>query len=77
MSRRRRERLWVVVKVESGIPALAEVYRSRRRAKLREQALRQNMPEDSDETGLFAAEPYTGASSRLTRRARLTGPAAS
>jgi hypothetical protein len=47
------ERLWVVVKVESGIPAIVEAYRGRLSAKAREQRFRWRMNPDNDETGVF------------------------
>jgi len=48
------ETVWVVVKVERGIPVIAEVYNDRETALLREQALRNSCfnPND-DETEVF------------------------
>ena len=46
-------KLWVVVKVESGIPVSAEAYCSESHAVLREQALRKNMHPENDEVGVF------------------------
>jgi len=50
------EMLWVVVKVESGIPVLAEVYRDEQSAEMREQSLRECMHPENDETGVFEAQ---------------------
>jgi len=47
------ELLWVVVKVESGIPVMVEVYRDRQSAEIREQSLRKYMHPENDETGVF------------------------
>jgi hypothetical protein len=44
---------WIVVKVESGIPACVEAYADARSACLREQRLRQRMNAENDETGVF------------------------
>ena len=45
--------LWVVVKVESGIPVAAAAYRSLPSAKNHERALRRTMNLENDETGIF------------------------
>lgn len=47
------ESLWIIVKVESGIPVMAEAHRSRQSAELREQVLRRCMHPENDETGIF------------------------
>jgi len=53
MPERRSELLWVVVKVESGIPVTVEAYRDRLSAEAREQSLRECMNPENDETGVF------------------------
>ena len=53
-----REALWVVVKVESGIPVMAEAYRDQRSAELREMSLRGSINLENDETGVSAVRPY-------------------
>ena len=65
MSRRvlinRPEPLWIVVKIESGIPVTVEAYRDRRSAEMREQAWRERMNPDNDESGVFEVQvrqPY-------------------
>ncbi len=45
--------IWVVVKVESGIPTLVEAYRDKRTAKVRERSLRRDTNPDYDEVGAF------------------------
>ncbi len=50
------EMLWVVVSVESGIPALAEAYRDEETARSRERSLREDINPDYDEVGLFEVE---------------------
>jgi hypothetical protein len=47
------ELLWVVVKVESGIPVMVEVYRDKQSAEMREQSLRKCMHPENDETDVF------------------------
>jgi len=47
------ELLWVVVKVESGIPVLVEVHQDEQSAEMREQSLRKYMRPENDETGVF------------------------
>jgi hypothetical protein len=47
------ELLWVVVKVESGIPVMVEAYGNKESAKMREQSLRKYMHPENDETGVF------------------------
>ena len=47
------KRLWIVVKVESGIPTVVEAYRSRQSAEREERFLRENMHPENDETGVF------------------------
>jgi len=48
--------LWVIVKVESGIPVTVEAYEDERSAKAREQVLRKHMHPENDETGIFVVE---------------------
>ncbi len=45
--------VWVVVKVESGIPMSVQVYSDKQKAEAREAELRVGMDPDCDETGLF------------------------
>jgi len=47
------ELLWIVVKVESGIPVLVEAYRDWQSAERRAQLLRTDMNPENDETGVF------------------------
>ena len=47
------EPLWVVVKVESGIPVMVEAYRDKQSAEMREQSWRKYMHPENDETGVF------------------------
>ena len=47
---------WIVVKVESGIPVTVEAYRDRLSAEMREQAWRERMNSDNDETGVFEVQ---------------------
>ena len=61
MSGNQPESLWIVVKVESGIPVTVEAYRDRRSAEMREQAWRERMNPDNDESGVFEVligQPY-------------------
>ncbi|MBC7265331.1 MAG: hypothetical protein H5T64_13410 [Chloroflexi bacterium] len=57
------ETLWVVVKVESGIPVMAEVYQNEQSAKEREQCLRTFMHPENDETGVFRVQVQDAATS--------------
>ena len=50
------ELLWVVVKVESGIPVTVEAYRDKLSAEMREQFLREHMHPENDETGVFEVQ---------------------
>ena len=45
--------VWVVVLVESGVPALVEAYSNEREAVLRKRFLRQDINLDYDEVNLF------------------------
>lgn len=47
------EVIWIVVKVESGIPVSVEAYRNRQSAKKRESLFRRHMHPENDETGVF------------------------
>ena len=49
--------LWIVVKVESGIPVMVEYYRNRNIAELRERFLRKCMRPDCDEVNIFELQP--------------------
>lgn len=53
MSEDRAQTLWVVVKVESGIPVIAEGYLDRQSAEVREHHFREHMHPENDETGVF------------------------
>ena len=53
MIEKQNELLWVVVKVQSGIPVMAEAYRNKQSAELQEQSLRMQMHPENDETGVF------------------------
>jgi len=59
MATQRHEPFWLVVLVESGIPASAEAYRSRRSAKRRERQLWKDMNENDDAVGVFQVEVGT------------------
>lgn len=50
------ELLWVVVKVQSGIPVTVEAYRDRQSAEIREQFWRKYMHPENDETGIFEVQ---------------------
>ncbi len=47
------KRLWVVLKVEHGVPVMIDAYRDKRSAKRREEFLRQHMRPEVDQVGLF------------------------
>lgn len=53
MTQEQTEKIWVVVKVCRGIPALVEVYHDRHLAYTREQILRKDMHPEYDETDVF------------------------
>jgi hypothetical protein len=53
MRNKNSSRVWVVVEVQSGIPALAEVYADRPSAEKREASLRKKLRPDYDEVGVF------------------------
>ena len=53
MARQRKQNIWIVVSVLSGIPVEVEGYRDRRAAEKREKMLRKGMRPDYDEIGLF------------------------
>jgi len=48
--------IWVVVLVQSGIPALVEAYLTESEAAIREQSLRNAMRLDYDEAGVFEVD---------------------
>lgn len=56
MTHKQPELLWIVVKVESGIPVLVEAYRDKPSAERREQLLRIDMGPENDETGVFETQ---------------------
>ncbi len=47
------KRLWVVLKIEHGVPVMIDAYRDKRSAKRREEFLRQHMRPELDQVGLF------------------------
>ncbi|MBI2305275.1 MAG: hypothetical protein HYU86_11100 [Chloroflexi bacterium] len=47
--------VWIVVKVESGIPVCAEAFHHQSSAQEREAQLRAELNVESDEVGLFAS----------------------
>lgn len=47
--------VWIVVKVESGIPVFAEVSNDETVARRREDQLRKEMNPDNDEVGVFSS----------------------
>lgn len=53
MTNKNSSRVWVVVEVQSGIPALAEVFSDRPTAEKRETNLRKKLRPDYDEVGVF------------------------
>ena len=53
MKKKRSNQLWVVVKVESGIPVSAEGYCGKASARRREATLRRQMREAYDSVGTF------------------------
>lgn len=62
MAQKQSDLLWVVVKVESGIPVTVEVYRDKQLAEMRERSLRTCMRPDDDEIGLFELQIGCAAS---------------
>lgn len=48
--------IWVVVKVESGIPTLVKAYQDRQSAVIREHLLRNSIHPENDETGIFEVQ---------------------
>lgn len=48
--------LWVVVKVESGVPVIVEAYYRQKTARSRERLLRRNIREDYDTVNVFEVE---------------------
>ena len=47
------KRIWVVLKVEHGVPVMIDAYRDKHSANKREKFLRQHMRPDSDEVAKF------------------------
>ncbi len=47
------KRMWVVLKVEHGVPVMIDAYGDKRSAKRREEFLRQHMRPDVDQVALF------------------------
>jgi hypothetical protein len=53
--------IWIVVKVESGIPVVAEAYEDEEKALSRERMLREeDFNPDDDETGVFPTHVVMG-----------------
>jgi len=55
-SQKQDKRIWVVVKVESGIPVMVEAFRDRQLAEGQEQSWRRHMRPDYDEIGVFEVQ---------------------
>ena len=53
MQQKQVDYIWVVVKVESGIPVTAEAYDNEQSAETTEQLWRKDMNPDNDEAGVF------------------------
>ncbi len=47
------KRMWVVLKIERGVPVMIDAYRDKRSAKRREEFLRQHMRRETDQVALF------------------------
>ncbi|MDI6891376.1 MAG: hypothetical protein QMD08_00035 [Actinomycetota bacterium] len=56
MKRANSDVIWVVVKVESGIPVSVEVFGNPTAARHREKQLRAEMNPDNDEVGIFTSQ---------------------
>lgn len=67
MPKKNSSRVWVVVEVQSGIPALAEVYTDRLSAEKREVNLRKKMRPDYDEVGVFETAIKAAKPARKSR----------
>ena len=50
---RNKKNLWIVVKVESGIPVKVDIFQKQRDADRRQEYLRNGMNPENDETGIF------------------------
>ncbi len=46
-------RMWVVLKIEHGVPVMIDAYRDKRSAKRRQEFLRQHMRPEMDQVALF------------------------
>ncbi|MBI5725647.1 MAG: hypothetical protein HZA50_16935 [Planctomycetes bacterium] len=55
MKKMNKTRVWVVVKAESGIPVLAQVFKDKSQAKKRGKWLQSRSSEERDAVGLFEA----------------------
>ena len=51
-------KLWILVKVESGILVAVELFQNKVDAKKREKSVRKRMNTENDETGLFKVNLY-------------------
>ena len=51
-------KLWILVKVESGILVAVELFQNKVDAKKREKSVRKRMNTEKDETGLFKVNLY-------------------
>jgi hypothetical protein len=58
MSKSKKMILWVVVKVQSGIPVGVEVFQNQKEAEITQKNWRSKMHPENDETGLFEVENY-------------------
>ena len=56
MPRKKKQKLWIAVKVERGLPVEVKPYRSKTSAIRRERLWRKQMNIDYDDTGVFAVE---------------------
>jgi hypothetical protein len=56
MPRKKSDRVWVIVSIESGVPVLVEAYRDEKIAKLRRRLLRRKINPDYDVVGAFVVE---------------------
>ncbi len=67
MTKKNSSRVWVVVEVQGGIPALAEVFCDRPSAEKREASIRKKLRPDYDEVGVFETTIKAAKSARKAR----------
>ncbi|RMG27910.1 MAG: hypothetical protein D6732_19690 [Methanobacteriota archaeon] len=53
MTQNKNMSIWVLVKVERGIPVFVEAFWNREEAEVRDKYLRSHMNSENDETGIF------------------------